>query len=142
MPSIPAEAYALAERVLGGIEQANPQWGCNWPAMLDAARRADNGWKDGRLPLGAVLVENIDGYREENVERFGNCLAWMAMGAGVSWFDDHKKFELHVPLCAETGSFDLQLLAGDRCEEPGRARCTECAGYLDESGHCEANGCS
>jgi len=31
-------------------------------------------------------------------EEFGRCLAEMAMGTGSSWFDDHARFELAVPL--------------------------------------------
>lgn len=34
---------------------------------------------------------------EADPERFGECLAYMSMGSGVSWFDDHEKFPLEVP---------------------------------------------
>lgn len=124
MPPIPRQAWAVAERVLGHIEQANPQWSHSWRAMFAAARRADG------LP--------DEGWSEEEVTRFGNCLAYMAMGHGVSWFDDHEHFPLSVPLCAEDS--ELELLAGDRCRRKGRKRCVACAGYLDEEGRC--NGCS
>lgn len=39
------------------------------------------------------IVDPDEGYKI----RFGECLAWMSMGAGVSWFDDHKRFPLDVP---------------------------------------------
>lgn len=35
--------------------------------------------------------------REEDADRFGSDLAFMSMGAGVSWFDDHNQFPLEVP---------------------------------------------
>jgi hypothetical protein len=106
MPEIPPEAWALAERVLGRIEQCNPQWGCNWPSMFAAAMRADSGKPDD-------YDLEID-YHGTLAQRFGECMAWMAMGAGVSWTDDHKAYELHVPLCAET--WVLQILAGEQCK--------------------------
>jgi len=31
----------------------------------------------------------------------------------VSWFDDHERFHLDVPPCAEGGG--LRMLADDRC---------------------------
>ena len=34
---------------------------------------------------------------EADPERFGECLAYMSMGSGVSWFDDHVHFEIEVP---------------------------------------------
>lgn len=104
MPEIPAEAYAYAERKLGAIEEMNPRWGKNWPSMFAAAMRADG---------------KVGNYTGQTAERFGECLAWMAMGAGVSWFDSHQRFELNVPYCAE-GDVALRALADERCkEEPG-----------------------
>jgi len=66
------------------------------------------------MPFGTVTVEPVVSRDEVYVKRFGECLAWMSMGAGVSWFDDHEPFDLKVPLCAE--SCDLRMLADERCE--------------------------
>lgn len=141
MPPIPPEAYAMAERILGHIEQAN---GMSWPRLLAQAWKAD--CKAEKFEEDADYIFKDADYRSlsyhgEYASRFGECLAYAAMGAGVSWEDDHAHFPLEVPLCGEDSSFELQHLAGNRCEEPGRAFCTSCSGYLDEEGCCSANGC-
>lgn len=40
-----------------------------------------------------VEALKMDGYSRD----FGHYLAMMGMGTGVSWFDDHAKFEISVP---------------------------------------------
>lgn len=39
-------------------------------------------------------AEKADGGHTDEPEKFGHYLAMMALGHGVSWFDDHKKFPL------------------------------------------------
>lgn len=51
-------------------------------------------------------VEADGGVETEDEERFGGDLAWMSMGAGVSWFDDHQRFDLKVPYM-EWNMYDL-----------------------------------
>lgn len=48
------------------------------------------------LFLAAMAADKQEPNDEEAV-RFGECIAWMSIGAGVSWFDDHAKFPLVVP---------------------------------------------
>lgn len=74
-PGIPLEAYIEAGRLLGILESAN---NCSVFVLCARAALADN-------------VENID------YELFGHCVAMQAMGHGVSWFDDHAKFEVKIP---------------------------------------------
>ena len=113
MPSIPAEAYAMAERALGAIEHAN---GMSWPCLFAAAMKADGIEGELRTASNGYEYTSYD-YRGELAERFGDCLAHMAMGSGVSWTDDHKESGLKVPLCAESVCFDMKLIADERCED-------------------------
>jgi hypothetical protein len=82
-PPTPPNAYALAGELWAGLVVENRQ---NAPAgvysLAEQAATAD-GYSDGASAVDA--------------ERFGHYLAMQAMGHGVSWFDDHKKFPLVVP---------------------------------------------
>lgn len=61
---------------------------------------------------------------EENADLFGHYLAMQAMGHGVSWFDDHKKFPLKFPVKGfEANSFD-----GEDLEWSPRVRSTHNGG--------------
>lgn len=63
-------------------------------------------------------------------ERFGECLAWEAMGAGVSWDDDHAtvsglKFPFFEPC-------EIRDYADSTCDvQTDTPRCTECFGWYD-----------
>lgn len=79
-PPIPPAAIHAAWRLAGKYEQAN---GFTIGALLTIAAEAD-GKRDGEG------LERGDRY----AERFGGCLAYAALGHGVSWFDDHAEFDL------------------------------------------------
>lgn len=81
-PETPKEAMVYAWRLCGMIEEANH---LNIYCLAAAAHKAD--WPD-RDPC-----DRPSGYDK----MFGHYLAMQAMGHGVSWFDDHEKFPLHVP---------------------------------------------
>ena len=119
MPPIPEIAWRMAERIAGHIEGK-----CGSLAVLfSQALKADDPTKE---------LEHED-YHGELAERFGECLCYMAQGAGVSWFDDHEEFPLDVPLCADDLAFELMMHAGDKCEEEsdsGKVR-HSCGGYED-----------
>jgi len=107
MPEVPELAYRLAHRVLGRIEERT----------LDVANLFARAWKaDGLDP------EHVD-YHGELANRFGWCLAYASMGAGVSWEDDHESFpelaDADLFGCEDCGgvSIDLQCYAADHCEE-------------------------
>lgn len=107
MPEIPEQAYRAAHRVLGRIEET---------VELHVASLFAKAWAaDGLDP------EHVD-YHGELANRFGWCLAYAAMGAGVSWEDDHEGFpELsNADLfgCEDAGgvSLDLQDYAAEHCE--------------------------
>lgn len=76
-PETPVTALVLAGVLLGRIEEQN-----HAPYYILIKRAAD---------ADAVTPEEID------EEQFGYSLAMMALGHGVSWFDDHAKFDLKVP---------------------------------------------
>ena len=83
MPEIELDAFIAAGRIIGAIEQAS---GTNIYALLWACLRAD-----GKDP-------EDDAVRDEHANHFGWDIAHMALGSGVSWFDDHAKCEaLKVP---------------------------------------------
>ncbi len=108
MPEVPELAYRLAHRVAGRIE-SRIKWSL---ASLFAQAWA----ADGCDP-------NYVEYRGKLANRFGWCLAYKAMGAGVSWFDDHESFpelaDADLFGCEGCGevSIDLQCYAADHCEE-------------------------
>lgn len=85
-PPTPHSAFNTAWRLAGKLEQAN---GMGILSLIYKADAADRGLKFGDL-LGR---EDCFKYAKD----FGSDLAMMALGHGVSWFDDHAKFDLEVP---------------------------------------------
>lgn len=71
-PAPSASAKNAAEKLARQYEKAN---GKSLDDLYDDARKANGG-------------------QAEDAEMFGHYLAMMALGHGVSWFDDHKKFPL------------------------------------------------
>lgn len=90
-PETPPNAYALAGELWQGLHAANGRAGV-YTLALDAE------CADQRAP---------------DPEEFGRLLAMQAMGHGVSWFDDHKRFEIKIPHmeCSEF-SFDSETYTG------------------------------
>ena len=117
MPEIPKEVKVLAESLVDQVEQANL---CTVTDLLAQAAAADQRRQDQLFPEIIAL---------SYAKRFGNCLAWMTMGAGVSWWDDHEEFMLKVPY-NDSIIYDLQVLAAENCEEcEGKDECDECGCY-------------
>jgi hypothetical protein len=77
-PEPPPNAYALAGELWALLERDNK---ASVYMLAERAKAAD----------GLTDNEEID------AEEFGRDLAMQAMGHGVSWFDDHKKFPLKIP---------------------------------------------
>lgn len=92
-PKTAATARDHALLLYGAIEEINPQWGRNMPAILAAARRADG------------IAEDDSGPDDRLGNSYEFCFGWylamQALGHGVGWFDDHAKFELHFPFHTE-----------------------------------------
>lgn len=80
MPAIPELAYELASKVMADMLLLNGRAGVTVGDLLTRALRAD-------IASGA----NSEGIPHFDVyaTRFGECMAYAAMGAGVSWGDDH-----------------------------------------------------
>lgn len=127
MPEIPEIAWRMAERIAGHIEER-----CGSLAVLfSQAMKADA--ESILLGSSATLDVKHEDYHGKTAERFGECLCYMAQGAGVSWFDDHAEFPLDVPECASDLANELMQWAGDHCEEEsdsGKVR-HDCGGYED-----------
>ena len=105
MPEIPTVALEEAEEIAKDIEKANDT---TLDFLLEEASKADK--------------------TEADPTEFGNGLAFMSVGSGVSWFDDHEKFPLKMPY--EESSLDLRSYADSNCEEESdRIQCKECAAY-------------
>lgn len=100
MPEIPEEVYLFCERVLGMYQALN---GREEQSLLWMALEAD-GINPETLPKNKY---------NEYEERFGECLAFMALGHGVSWFDDHKEFDLKIP---DVEASEFMILAEEQCE--------------------------
>jgi hypothetical protein len=113
MPEIPPIAWQWAERIAGRIEG---EIGISLLALYAAALRAGSA-SDG------------------DEQRFGECLAYAAMGHGVSWLDDHDDFEVlyidprmfsTLRFYGNTDEAQVTLAdhAADTCTETGRGvRC-------------------
>lgn len=82
-PETPAEAILEAGRLLGMLEEANKT---SVHVLVAAAAKAD-------------------GVSEIDVSEFGHYIAMQALGHGVSWFDDHKKFSIKIPNFEFRGQF-------------------------------------
>lgn len=105
MPPIPEEAYAVAYRSAGKIEQANAT---NLESLYAKAMKADG------VIWPTSDVDPPKGYYDLR-KRFGECLAWGVRGSGFSWEDDHEAFPLKIP--HDGGECDLMFLAEEGCEE-------------------------
>jgi hypothetical protein len=98
-PEIPPLAYALAGELWAMLKSANN--GCSVYTLAQSAALAD------RVP-------------EVDAAEFGSDLAMQAMGHGVSWFDDHARFDLQVPHleCGDwTFSPDVYTAGESACAE-------------------------
>ena len=88
-PPTPPNAYALAGELWNALHAANGRAGVYTLAMR--AEAADHKPCDRCTGSGCSNIDPID------AEKFGHYLAMEAMGHGVSWFDDHEKFEIEIP---------------------------------------------
>lgn len=96
-PATPDKAYKAADELLRLYEKKNRS---SIDDLLRAAAEADNeNWPPS----------------DEYAQEFGHYLAMAGVGHGVSWFDDHARFELDSPFAFEV-NFD-----GDDLFWSGRA---------------------
>ena len=107
MPPIPEVAWRMAERLAGMIEGVNGSLAVCFAAAMRAEGKPD--------------LEH-ESFHDDTALRFGECLAWRAMGAGVSWEDDHAAFMLPTYPPREMKfphfeNYELQLYAGETCKE-------------------------
>lgn len=86
----PGDFYIAAAYLGGRIAQANSN-------SLFMLVRLALGYDLGRT-LGQLEEGDKEKLTDEYIKRFGHCLAMMVTGTGVSWFDDHAKFDLRKPL--------------------------------------------
>jgi hypothetical protein len=110
MPSIPKEASRMAQDLARKYESMN---GASLDTLYAIALKADG-------------QTSYPGSGKSSPEAFGDDLAFMAMGAGVSWFDEHDKFPLKKPYIEE---YELRFIADERCREEGNPACKECGVY-------------
>lgn len=102
-PESPPNAYALAGELWAKLERSNER--SVYVLARDAAR-ADHpcercnatGHAAGDPLNDECAACDGHGYTEDiDPDEFGSDLAMQAMGHGVSWFDDHERFDLKVP---------------------------------------------
>lgn len=132
MPDVPEVALRMAYRWAGRIEGESG----SLILLLYAAAKTDGLVVDVTKGIAVITEGWPDNVDNKYAEEFGNSLAWMAMGAGPSWFDDHKEFDLKVPHLGDgCEAIDLQDLAKETCELCGyRPPPTELDKLLDEVG--------
>jgi hypothetical protein len=80
-PETSPAALKLARKAVAAVERMN---GCRVTTLF---KRATKACKDGRCE-----------HRTHNLDGFGSDLGMMMTGTGVSWFDDHARFTVKVPL--------------------------------------------
>lgn len=83
-PETPTEARDAALMLVGRIEERN---GTALVCLLAMAAKAD-----GMDPY----LDDFE-YPEGYAAEFGADLAMQSLGHGVSWFDDHERFDLKLP---------------------------------------------
>lgn len=98
-PPTPDYARLEAARLLGKLEAANGN--CISTIMFHAARADAQDRHDHEAPDSPhwksdaeIAAARLD---DGDAKEFGHCVAMQALGHGVSWFDDHARFELKVP---------------------------------------------
>lgn len=104
-PDTPDAAVVEGARLVGMYEQAN---GCSMLALFNKACDAEYG-----SPEAAVQAFDADDPHYPTMEHFAQDLAFMALGHGVSWFDDRAEFPLagvSMEYCEEDG---LSPIPGD-----------------------------
>jgi len=107
MPEIPQDAWDHARKLASGVEAESR---ATLPTLYQRAIDAD----------AAEDIE-ADSHRT-GPERFGECLAYAAMGAGVSWEDDHAEVPgLEVPFDGGTAVCDLMGYAESMCTAEGES---------------------
>lgn len=92
-PETPEAAYFEAARLMGQYEALNR---AHIYVLVSAAWNADSPNNN--------YVSSAD---DEYIESFGHYLVMMALGHGVSWFDDHAKFDLKKPFYFEVDYHEL-----------------------------------
>jgi hypothetical protein len=102
-PDTPSYARDAALVLSGRITEKN---GMSLICLIYQAAKADgistDGSDDIHYPDGDKEVERYWYERRESrhcnyAEAFGHYLAMMSLGHGVSWFDNHKEFDLKTP---------------------------------------------
>lgn len=103
-PETPEYALRFAYKFLGMIEQANDN---NIYSLVEQAAAADGYQKDDILQFTRenrldtyknATLRAIEATQGKFVSDFGHYLAMQGLGHGVSWFDDHGRFEIEIPL--------------------------------------------
>lgn len=97
MPTVPQEAWDMADKLIAVVEAKH---GCSVDELYEQAL--------------ANETEETGSADPESEERFGECIAYEAMGHGVSWADDHNGWSalskyVHFDAC------DLQSFAEEQC---------------------------
>lgn len=72
-------------------------------ALVEAARIVARAETDNRLNIHACLAQAAESAWDHH--RFGECLAYSYVGAGISWEDDHAPLMLTCAIYGETRRF-------------------------------------
>jgi hypothetical protein len=91
-PPTPQYALLCAARLLGTLEQAN---GSGLTVILESARKVETA-------MAALSCDHTEGGQvcrahdglKIDVREFASAIALEALGHGVSWFDDHERFDV------------------------------------------------
>jgi hypothetical protein len=94
MPNVPDVVLLEAAKMYGAVEQI---CGAHMPCIIAAAHASDLGIslseRNDRQEKELCRYGNEEAF-ESYRERFGECIAYRYVGAGVCWTDDHKDFRI------------------------------------------------
>lgn len=115
MPPVPWPVWLAAGRLVRRVEQVHL---ASIESILERAREAN----EHGPRYGHRRFKNF-------AERFGHCMAFEAMGAGVSWTDDNNPIPFYKVPYKEYGEF--RFLADSLCKEwSPKQPCKGCGYYV------------
>ena len=95
-------------------------------ALIASIERRNDAPIDRLYARAVALVDALDDHvrrkrPEPTPERFGNCIAYVAIGAGVSWVDDYPELgilisEIEVHAYRNDGDAEVSADVGSVCE--------------------------
>lgn len=111
MPEIPQVSWQLACKLRAKYKRVNS--GLSIVELFVKGQKINYSSEDSDEDTLKDFA-SLSKYDPDSPTRFGECLAYMSLGHGVSWFDDHTIFPIKVP---SIDNYTLQDWARERCKK-------------------------